>query len=414
MTFSLSPETPVDPSQARRGTRYIVSHYCMTNLGYFSLLSTLVVTLNAAGFSTARIAMLIMLFTITTKVAKIPLAPWLDRLPVALSVLIGCCGAAAGFIILALADGLVATAIALALAGTGISINALASKQLAASVSDMFQSRARLFSAINIGINVASAVAAPLALVLAASKYQRLLPLFIALIYACAGLMTWLNFSRLKLRRTSTSVASLRAYLNMLRRPGLPSFLAVNFFGWLMYGQLFNVLALHVSQTLGSAERLGWLYTFNALLVIGLQMAVTAWASRLSRGKQMSSVLMSYAGFTVAFLLPMFVPGYFGAIAFVLVFTVAEMMFVPSVDVLLLDLIGTESRAVGYSVLSISTALGESVGGAVGVMGYRWMSSHGVGQQFWLALAIVSLICIGITWLLQKISQPLRELPAHA
>ena len=404
---------PPDSLQARRSVRYIVGHYGMTNLGYFGLLSTLVVTLNMAGFDAGHIAILVMVFTITTKIAKLPLAPWLDRLPIARSVLVGCSGAAIGFITLAFSAGFAATAAALVLVGTGISVNALASKQLAAGVSDQLASRARLFSIINVGINVASAIAAPLALALVASGHgHRHLLLLIAAIYATAGVTTWINFTRLDLRRPGGG-ASLRSYVELMRRPGLPAFLVINLFGWMMYGQLFNALALHVSQTLAEADHLGWLYTVNALLVIGLQIPMTAWTLRWFRGRPMSIVLAAYATFTAAFVLPSVVPGYAGALTFVVVFTLAEMMFVPSVDVLLLDLIGSENRAVGYSVLSISTALGESIGGGIGVVSYRWLSEHGAGGSFWFALAALSFACVGVTWWLQCTDRSLRVLPSH-
>jgi MFS family permease len=399
---------------ARRGARYIVGHYFMTNLGYFGLLSTLVVTLNAASFDAARIAVLIMIFTLTTKIAKIPLAPWLDRMAAATSVLIGCTMATLGFFVLYSSDGLYLTAAALALAGTGISINALASKQLAAAASDVLENRARLFSVINIGINVASAVAAPLALSLAGRGLHGYVLLGIAAAYSTAGVATFLNFSRLGLKRPHTGVPSLRAYIDMLRIPGLQSFMLINFFGWLLYGQLFNVLALHVSKTLNAPGKLGWLYTLNAMLVVFLQLPVTHLAGSWNSGRQMQTVRLAYLTFTLAFVVPFLVPGYAGAATFVLLFTLAEMMFVPSVDVLLLALIGQESRAVGYSVLSISTALGESIGGGMGVAAYRWLTDHGHGDEFWLGMAGLSLAFMAITWQLETSSAGLRSLAPSA
>lgn len=404
----------MESNPARRGARYIVGHYFMTNLGYFGLLSTLVVMLSAASFDAAQIAMLVMVFTLTTKVAKIPLAPWLDKMPLTHSVLIGCGMATLGFTALYMAQGLYVTACALALAGTGISINALASKQLGAAASDVLESRARLFAIINVGINVASAIAAPLALSLAEHGMHRSIPCVIAVIYGVAGLTTALNFSRLGLKPAVGGAASLRAYVDMLQRPGLRSFLMINFFGWLLYGQLFNSLALYVSETLAAPGKLGWLYTLNAVLVIGLQLTVTHLTGRWTKGHQLSTVFLSYATFTIAFVVLALVPGYGGAIVFVVFFTLAEMMFVPSVDVLLLGLIGKENRAVGYSVLSISTAAGESVGGGIGLAAYRWMANHGSGEEFWLGLAGLSLVFVAATWLLQRSSSGLRSPASNA
>jgi MFS transporter, DHA1 family, multidrug resistance protein len=375
------------PRVSRRATHYIVLHYLVTNLGYFGLLSTLVVALSAAGFAAGRIAVLVMVFTLTSKVAKIPLAPVLDRFSAAASVLLGCLMAAAGFASLPLAVGLGPTMAGLALAGVGISVNALASKQLAAAASDGTDTPARVFSLVNIGVNVSSAVAAPVALMFTARHREDVVLLAVAVAYGLAGVTTFLNYSRLRLHRHAAAISSWRTYLQLLRQPGLGVFLMVNFFGWFLYGQLFNVLAMYVSRTLAAPGRLGWIYTLNALLVVFLQLGVTRLGRRVTRGDQSTTVVFAYGTFAVAFAAVSVVPGYPGAVAFVVLFTLAEMMFVPSVDVLLLELIGTRNRAVGYSILSISTALGEATGGGSGVAGYRWLADRGHGSLFWLLAA---------------------------
>ncbi|MCD5363613.1 MULTISPECIES: MFS transporter [Chromobacterium] len=398
----------------RRSVLYITAHYIMTYLGYYGLVSTLVVTLSKAAFSAEQIAMLVILFTLTTKAAKIPLAPWLDRMAATSSVLIGCVMAAAGFVLLCAAKDFYLTACALTLSGTGISINALASKQLAAATSDMMENRAKLFSITYIGINIAAAAAAPLALYLVAKGQYQLVLIGIAVSYCIAGIVTFLNFKQLGMKHPGGGAPSFLAYWKLLYLPGIAPFLLINFFCWLLYGQLFNVLALYVSETLALPGKLGWLYSLNALLVIGLQLLVTHYAHRWSGGKPLGIVHSSYATFALAFIMPFILPGYIGALAFVLLFTFAEMMFAPSMDVLLLSLIGKESRAVGYSVLSISTALGESMGGGMGVAIYRWMANHGHASQFWLVLAGLSLLCIAIAYVLQTSSAGLRAQAAGA
>ncbi|WP_346827487.1 MFS transporter [Serratia inhibens] len=397
-------------SVEQRGVRYIVSHYLMTYLGYYGLLSTLVVTLNAANFDAAEIAILVMVFTLTNKIAKMPLAYWLDRIPAATSVLLGCLMAAVGFLMLAFSQSMISTAGSLVIAGTGISINALASKQVAAAVSDGLANRAHLFSKINIGINVAAAVAAPLALWLVAKQHGNYVLFAVAAIYCLAGSITFSSFSRIGAEKRSTTVSSLSVYANMFKIPGLRSFLMINFFGWLLYGQLFNVLALYVSKTLEMPGKLGWLYTLNALLVVFLQLAVTRLTAHWQVEKPILTVISAYAIFSLAFISVYLAPGYLGAVVFVVIFTIAEMMFMPSMDVLLLSIIGQGSRAVGYSILSISTALGETLGGGIGVATYRWLADQGYNNIFWLILALLSLMFTFITSVLAKKSHGLKNI----
>jgi MFS transporter, DHA1 family, multidrug resistance protein len=398
---------------ASRATRYITFHYFMTNIGLFGLLSTLAVSLTAANFNGAQTGFLIIVFTITNKTAKIPLARWLDKISIPSSVLIGCLTAAAGFVVLRIVSGMALTAVALTLAGLGVSVNALASKQLAADASDRAKSRARVFSLINIAVNVASAAAAPAALFFVDRHHYGYVLTGVAAIYCTAGVTTFLNYSRKRPeRRARASLATLAGYRTVLGLPGMRSFLLINFLGWFCYGQLFNSLALYVSSTLRSPDKLGWLYTLNALLIVVAQLGVTRLAEWRTKGRPTITAVAAYTTFTLSFITIYLVPGYLGAVMAVIVFTLAEMMFVPTMDVLLLGVLGQESRAIGYAMFSLGDALGEGVGGGVGVAFYRWLSSSGYGQGFWLIAAALALTSAVITNKLRVTSAGLRSLAA--
>ncbi len=371
----------------KSGVYQIMTHYLITNLGYFGLLSTLVVILNTNGFESTQIAILVMAFTLSAKTAKIPLAYWVDKHLATVSVLLGCLIAGCGFVGVSFSKTMNLTLFSLIIAGIGISINALASKQLAATVSDNFRNRVRLFSIINIGVNISSAIAAPLALYFVSYKYDIYIIRVVAMIYIIAGIVTYINFSKFQPKDASPNTFSLAIYLNMLRIAKFRYFLLINFFGWILYGQLFNVLALYVSETLLLPKRLGWLYTLNALLVIFLQLWITRLTRRWQDEKTIFIIFLSYITFSIAFVLIYLINGYFGAIIFIVVFTLAEMMFVPNIDVLLLDIIGKENRAIGYSILSISTAIGEACGGGLGVVAYKYFIVHGYRNEFWLIVA---------------------------
>jgi DHA1 family multidrug resistance protein-like MFS transporter len=387
---------------ASRATRYITFHYLMTNIGLFGLLSTLAVSLTAAGFDAAQTGFLILLFTITNKTAKVLLTRWLDKISVPSSVLIGCLAAAAGFVALQIASGTVLTALALTLAGLGVSVNALASKQLAADASDRMESRARLFSLINIAVNIAAAVSAPVALFFVSRHHDDYVLTGVTVIYCIAGLTTFLNYSRTRPeRRAYASSASLRGYCTVLGLPGMRSFLLISFLGWFCYGQLFNSLAIYVSSTLKSPDKLGWLYTLNSLLIVVAQLSVIRLTESWTKGRQVIIAVTAYATFTLSFSTIYLVPGYPGAVMAVVVFTVAEMMFVPTMDVLLLRVLGEESRSIGYGMFSLSDAAGEAVGGGVGVTVYRWLSGSGYGHEFWMIMAGLALMSAIITYKLR-------------
>lgn len=401
------------PAADNRAARYITLHYFVTNMGLFGLLSTLAVSLTAAHFNGAQTGFLILVFTIANKVAKVPLAHWLDRISAPTSVLIGCFTAAAGFVCLQLADGIVLTALALALAGLGVSVNALASKQLAADASDRMASRARLFSLINIAVNTASAAAAPVALFFVDHHHHGYVLTGVSAVYCVAGVTTFLNYSRMRLEvRVRVAGSSLRSYLTILGLPGMRSFMLINILGWLCYGQLFNSLALHVSSTLDSPDRLGYLYTLNALLIVAGQLGVTRLAESWTKGRQDLTAVAAYTTFALAFASIWLVPGYLGAVVGVVVFTVAEMLFVPTMDVLFLKLLGQESRSIGYGLFSMGNAAGEALGGGVGVACYRWLSDDGHAAAFWLIAAALALSSAALTYRLRAAGGDPSPLPS--
>lgn len=403
MTAGATTTTAYGARAARRATAHVVTLYLLIYLGYYGVMSTLVVTLTAASFDGGRIAVLVMVFSLTNKIANLPLAPWLDRIPAARSSLLGCVMAGAGFLLLRFSSGMAMTVLSLAVAGVGISINALAVKQLSAAVSDRSVDRSKLFSLISISVNGAAAAASPVALFFVGRHEHGLVLIGVAGLYCAAGLLSFAGRGTVDMgERPPARTSSLRAYLDNLAAPGLRRFLLINWFYWFLYGQLFNVLAVYVSTTLHAAGRLGWLYTLNALLVVSLQLGITPLAARLARGRQIIIVAVSYGVFALAFLAPHLVPGYAGAVVFVALFTLAEMLFVPTGNVMIVGLINPQSRAVGYSLFAISTALGESLGSGAGVAVYRWLTDIGHGNQFWLGAAASAVLFAAVTLALRR------------
>jgi MFS transporter, DHA1 family, multidrug resistance protein len=410
MQIAGTTSEPADRRYTRGATAFIVTHYLLSYLGYYGLLSTLAVALSAASFNARQIAVLVVVFALSNKMANIPLARWLDRIPTAASVLLGCVMAGVGFVGMRFATGVLTTVLSLGFAGVGISINALGLKTLGAAVSDRLADRSRLFALIFVSINVAAATAAPIALFFVERKHHGDVLLAVAALYVLAGMVTFTNRARFPTGEHVTRARSRGAYLTVLREPGLRAFFAINTFFWLMYGQLFNVLALYVSETLHKPEVLGSLYTLNALMVVTLQLGLTRFTGRLLKGQHLTTVVSSYLLFATAFAVAYLVPSLAGAVVFIILFTVSEMMFVPTADVLIVGVIGEQNRAVGYRIFAVSTALGEAAGGGVGVIVYRWLADNGQGNLFWLAAAGVAVVFAVITQRLRRSSPALRRL----
>jgi MFS family permease len=387
---------------------HLIGHYFLVNLGYFAIVSTLVVALKASNASAPQIAIIAGLFTFSKTFAKIPVAPLIDRISPAKSVMLGCLLASAGFGGLQLLQNIYLIGLALIFAGLGISINSLACKQLAAAASDFALNRAKVFSIINVATNVAAGIASPVALIFVGMNHYTYVVTAVSLIYLVAGTLTWMILARSIDKSISIARPNFVAYAKIAVIPGMPSVLAINLFGWFMYGQLYSVLALYVSNALHRPGELGFLYTVNAGMVVLFQIPTIALIERLTGGDTQKSTSYAFGVFTLSFALAYVIGGYIGALAFVIFFTVAEMIFMPSMDVLLLDLIGSANRAMGYGVLSISTAIGESTGNAFGVMLYRNMDALGQPRLVWVVLSLIG----GAYFLTTKVLR--RNEPASA
>ncbi|EHN73182.1 major facilitator superfamily MFS_1 [Streptomyces coelicoflavus ZG0656] len=378
----------------------VVTHYGIVGLGYFGVMSVLVIALRDRGFAADQVALCSSVFLISSKVSKIPIAPLLDRLRPNLSLLAGCWLAGGAFAALPWAGSLRGTLTLLLVAGFGVSVNALASKQIAAEASDGVRSRTTAFATINMAVNVASAVAAPVALLVLDKGHQSVAFVGTGCAYILAGAVSAVS---LRTRRPPSSTRpGWRAYLTVIRTPRLWNLLAANAFGWFLYAQLFNALPLYVTESQGAGTGLGWLLTANALLIIVFQIPLGQAIERITKGDADLVMALSFAVFGIAFLAGGALPGFAALVALIVLFSTAEAMFIPSVDVSLLAKIDASRRAAGYSVLSIATAVGETLGASAGLTVLAWMQSTGNDRLFWLTAAVAALAFAAVTFVWRR------------
>ena len=73
-------------------------------------------------------------------------------------------------------------------------------------------------------------------------------------------------------------------------------------------------------------------------------------------------------------------------------FVMGEMLFIQSIEAVFLDIVGKNHRSITYSILSFSTAIGESLGASTGVLVYGKLNLWGHGQFFWLLMSLCALL----------------------
>ncbi|MEV7456631.1 MFS transporter [Pseudarthrobacter oxydans] len=378
----------------------VVAHYGAFSLAYFGLMAVLVLALGEQGLPPGLIAVCMTVLTVSSKVAKIPLAVVLDRVPANWSILSGCILAGASIAALPHVSGAGLIIALITCAGLGISVNGLASKQVAADASDGIKSRGTMFSILNVITNLASAIAAPIALLLLHAGDRVLVFILLGALYAASGLLGGFLL-RVSSKQVTRPGSWWSAYRDIIATPGITTLLMVNAFGWFFYAQLFGALPIFIGHHIDAAA-LGVLIAVNAVTIVVLQVPVSHALRRIFGERPLRWMAAALALFAMAFCVAALVPTFPGLIAMVFVFSLAEASFVPSVDVGLVDRISPTLRASGYAVMSVATAIGESIGSSAGILTVSAIGTDGTGWGFWALLACAAVAAALITAVLSR------------
>jgi MFS family permease len=371
----------------------VTAHYTTFSAGYFGIMSVLVLSSSRAGVPAHTIAIGMVVLTVAAKVGKIPLSFVLDRIPANLSILVGCLAAGAATIAIPHVEGFALLSVLAAL-GIAISVNGLASKQAAADASDALRSRETLFAVVNVGVNVASAITAPLALLILDEGGRVTTFTCLGALYATAGVVGG-SILRAPGPRAVRPRGFFAAYGSVLRTPQVATLLLINAFGWFFYAQLFGSLPIVVSQQHDAAV-LGVLIAINAATIITLQVPVSAVLRRALGDRPDRWIATGIVLFAASFAVAASWPTLPGLIIMVVLFSLGEASFVPAVDVELVRLVDPTLRATGFAVVSSSTAVGESLGSAIGITVATAFADSAPGWGLWAALTGAAVVSAGV------------------
>ncbi|MFE2377093.1 MFS transporter [Streptomyces sp. NPDC059398] len=154
---------------------------------------------------------------------------------------------------------------------------------------------------------------------------------------------------------------------------------------WLAYAQVFDVLPTYLHTTV-STGRIGLVFTVNAILVIVLQVPVSALSRRvLAHRRGGFGPLCCAANVVLAAAVLLFAAGRFGGLGLVLaamvVFTLSELVWSPLYDVEVSERRGGLSATAAYAVAGVAWGAAESAGAWLGLL---LVAGDGGGHQGWL------------------------------
>jgi MFS family permease len=360
--------------------------------GHFAFVTAVVLIATSQHFSAVEVATISANFFIVSNVAKAFIGPALDRLFMIWSAVAGCLICSTGLILLALMpSSFVSFFINTSIIGLGMSVNGIASKQIAASVSDRVRHREQLFSLIALAANLASAIASPLALWLLDKKMLPTMLTAIASCYALAAATIWNTAPvRILVAVRRPAQPALVVFRRLLLRRGVQHVLLLNGLCLFCYVQLTTVAPLEIVRQYNSSAKYGMLLCINALLVIVFQLVVTRIVRVLFSDALAYAITSSFICFALSFFLLTQTSNLGSLYGFIGFFTLGEMLCGPFIDAIYLEQIPESVRGTAYSVLAISSALAQALGSG-GVALYDGLATRGTSEIYWWLVGVASI-----------------------
>lgn len=379
----------------------VVFDYLLSHLGFFSVLPVLPLLLDGLHNDVGPlfIGASLFAFNFAVRGASLFCSRLLHRSPIRRAMATGLLMAAAGFVLLPWAPGAVTSVLCLLVAGTGISINGLMARVYVALSIDDPAGRNTVFSAVQVAVNVGAALGPVVANLLLGRQLDVLLMCGVAVMYVLAAVVVVLALPR-ELRPGDGDVRPpLRLGLlrDVVLDPHVRRVSAITAVGSFLYAQFFSAIVLHVAELTDSAPLRASFFTLNAVLVVVVQIPVSAITSRrLAGGASPVGFLLAGAlGFAAAFIV-MGVTGaaVAGAFAAVVVFSVAETLFTPMVNTAFSEIPGNRPAVELFNLRQVAATAGESAGAFTG--GTLFLVALGLGAvpAYWLLLAVCGAVAV--------------------
>lgn len=166
---------------------------------------------------------------------------------------------------------------------------------------------------------------------------------------------------------------------------------------WMLFSQLAIALPLYASRVMGLEASIGLLFTVSSVVVIALQVPVTRYIIgylQPMRAMAVGTVLLG-AGLGLVGL----ARSYAGLVGAVLVFTMGQMLLLPSSDSAVALMARKGAVGAYFGLASLSWGLGEGIGVLAGgwLMGYA-LNNGLAGSLPWIAYAATGVIIGGLLW----------------
>lgn len=173
---------------------------------------------------------------------------------------------------------------------------------------------------------------------------------------------------------------------------------------WFLYTQFTFTFPLFAEDRFAMRGGIGLLFALNAVLVVLLQYFSIAWIRR--RGDGWSTIAAGCACIGAGFLVMALIGQVWALVAFVVLFSVGELVVSPMLDIVTTEVSPKSSIGGSFGFASLGWAAGGLLGNTLGGIGYQALKPDAL-YGFWLIQTVVAAVTVaGFLVLRRKFGVP--------
>lgn len=169
---------------------------------------------------------------------------------------------------------------------------------------------------------------------------------------------------------------------------------------WFLYTQVTFTIPLYADDRFQLGGRVALLFALNAVLAVALQYWVVArWARRYD---SWGTLAVGCGAVAAAFLVVALVPSVWALVSFIVLFSLGEIIVVPTVDILTAEVSAASSIGGSFGLASLGWAGGGVLGSLAGGALYQAFSAAGRPALFWAVNVLIGLGTVAAFLILRR------------
>ncbi|WP_193065031.1 MDR family MFS transporter [Oceanobacillus oncorhynchi] len=293
-----------------------------------------------------------------------------------------------GLLLYVFSDTLYLYMMASALIGIGQSFYTPSSKSIIASVPPEIKSEA--FAIRSTAVNMGAAFGPILGgLLFKATAAWVFFLSFIIHLVVLSLIIIWVKERKVRVNEQKRNRSIISLMLTVIKDRRITSLMFISSLFWFLFFQLNFTIPIFIRETFNSTSLVSLLFTTNGVIVILLQFRTIKWITKKFRTFTiflLGMLLMSFAFFVLGIF-----PAVFSLFVFIFLFTLGEMLFIPSSDTLASDLAEKDLLGGYLGLMTMGWAFGGILGNTVGGYLYENFSDFYSINNLWILYSIIGI-----------------------